>query len=136
MSRLFYTKTPRVPEKLENIFDVEVETNLLRQSKARRTERFLKGPIPLRDIAAAAQLPGKALAIFLAVHHQIALTGRPIVTLPARLLRDLGCSRSTKSRGLKVLEQSGLITVVRSRGRAAKIELKDTNMEKNICGHY
>ena len=110
----------------DDIKEIEVETNLVRQSKIRRGERFLKGPIPLKDIATAACLPGQALALFLAVHHQTALTGKPVVTLPARLLAELGISRGAKSRGLQVLEKAGLVTVARSRGRAARIQLRTT----------
>jgi hypothetical protein len=109
----------------DDIKETEVETDLVRQSKTRRGERFLKGPIPLKDIATAACLPGHALALFLAVHHQAALTGKPVVTLPARLLADLGISRGAKSRGLQVLEKVGLVTVARSRGRAARVQLKN-----------
>jgi hypothetical protein len=110
----------------DRIKEIEVETSLVRQSKIRRGERFLRGPIPLKDIATAACLPGHALALFLAVHHQTALTGRPVVTLPARLLESLGISRGVKSRGLQVLEQAGLVTVARSKGRAARIQVRTT----------
>jgi DNA-binding MarR family transcriptional regulator len=113
----------------DRIKEIEVETSLVRQSKIRRGERFLRGPIPLKDIATAACLPGQALALFLAVHHQTALTGKPSVTLPARLLAELGISRGSKSRGLKALEQSGLITVAQSKGRAARIQLRKTAQE-------
>jgi DNA-binding MarR family transcriptional regulator len=113
----------------DDIKETEVETDLVRQSKTRRGERFLKGPIPLKDIATAACLPGHALALFLAVHHQAALTGKPVVTLPARLLADLGISRGAKSRGLKSLEQSGLITVLQSKGRAARVQLRVTQIK-------
>jgi DNA-binding MarR family transcriptional regulator len=109
-----------------DINETEVETDFLRRSKITRGKRFLRGPIPLNDIAAASRLPGQALAIFLAIHHQTALTGKPSIALPASLLAHLGVSRSSKSRGLKTLEQSGLITVVRSKGRTAKIQLKAT----------
>jgi DNA-binding MarR family transcriptional regulator len=122
---IFYSKKD-ITSNQDDIKENEVETNLVRQSKIRRGERFLKGPIPMREIAAAACLPGHALALFLAVHHQTALTGKPIVTLPARLLADLGISRGAKSRGLQVLEKAGLVTVARSRGRAARIQLRTT----------
>jgi DNA-binding MarR family transcriptional regulator len=81
----------------------------------------------MREIAIAACLPGQALALFLATHHQTALTGKPIVTLPAKLLRELGVSRDAKARGLKALEQAGLVYVSRSKGKAARIELRKTN---------
>jgi DNA-binding MarR family transcriptional regulator len=110
-----------------DIKQTEVETNLTRRSRVRRTERFLKGPIALPEIAAASRLPGKALAVLLAIHHQSDLTGKPSVTLPARLLADLGISRGAKSRGLQLLEKAGLVTLARSRGRAAKVQLKNHN---------
>ena len=122
---IYYTNRDTLSNQ-NDIKETEVETNLVRRSKIRRGERFLKGPIPMREIAAAACLPGHALALFLAVHHQTALTGRPVVTLPARLLESLGISRGVKSRGLQVLEQAGLVTVARSKGRAARIQLRTT----------
>jgi DNA-binding MarR family transcriptional regulator len=109
-----------------DIKQTEVETNLTWRSRVRRTERFLKGPIALPEIATASRLPGKALAVLLAIHHQSDLTGKPSVTLPARLLESLGISRGAKSRGLQVLEQAGLVTVARSKGRAARIQLRTT----------
>ena len=109
----------------ESIKETEVQTRLVRQSKTRRTARFLKGPIPLLDIAAAARLPGQCLSLFLAVHHQTALTGKPTITLPGHLMAELGISRSAKARGLKLLERASLVIVTRSRGRAARIQLKN-----------
>jgi hypothetical protein len=70
---------------------------------------------------------GQALALFLAIHHQTALTGKPIVTLPARLLTDLGVNRDAKARGLRALEQAGLVYVSRSKGKAARIELRKSS---------
>jgi DNA-binding transcriptional ArsR family regulator len=58
-----------------------------------------------------------------------ALTSKPIVTLPAKLLSELGVSRDAKARGLKALEQAGLVHVSRSKGKAARIELRKTKGE-------
>jgi DNA-binding transcriptional ArsR family regulator len=113
----------------EHIQETQVQTDLLRRSQKRWCERFLKGPIAMREIAVAARLPGQALALFLAIQHQTALTGKPVVTLPAKLLRALGVSRDAKGRGLKALEQAGLVHVSRSKGKAARIELRKTTGE-------
>jgi hypothetical protein len=126
MNLIIYSNRDTPNQVQDEIKETEVQTGLTRQAKFRRGERFLKGPIPLREIAAAARLPGKSLALFLAAHHQTALTGKPIVTLPSKLLSDLGISRGAKARGLTLLENSGLISVTRSRGRAARIQLKQT----------
>jgi hypothetical protein len=128
---IFYTNKDSTRSNQDHIEQTEVQTNLVRQSKTRRGGRFLKGPIPMPEIAAAACLPGKALALFLAAHHQIALTGKPSVTLPARLLADLGISRDAKARGLKHLEHAGLVTVARPKGRAARIQLRQ-NGDNNV----
>jgi DNA-binding MarR family transcriptional regulator len=102
---------------------VEVETAALRQSRRRRSDRFLKGPIPLHLIAAAARLPGRALAVLLAVHHQMTLAGKPSVSLPSGLLAEFGIDRDAKARVLHQLEQAGLIRVERTLGRAARVRL-------------
>jgi hypothetical protein len=120
---LFYTNKDIANQFQDEIKATEVKTALVQRTKNRRARRFLKGPIPLPDIAAAARLRGKSLALFLAVHHQIALTGKPTVTVPAKLLGDFGISRSAKARCVELLEQAGLITVTRSRGRATRIQL-------------
>jgi DNA-binding transcriptional ArsR family regulator len=111
----------------EYLRETEVQTDFLRQSKKRWRERFLKGPILMREIAIAARLRGQALPLLLAVHHQTALTGKSIVTLPAKLLADLGVNRDAKARGLRALEQAGLVCVSRTKGKAARIELRRTN---------
>src|ERR1700736_5108587 len=100
MSLIFYSNKDHPYHDQDEIKETEVQTRFARHGKIRRGERFLKGPIPLREIAAAARIPGKSLALFLLVHHQTTLTGKPIITLPAKLLGDLGISRGAKARGL------------------------------------
>ena len=123
---LFYTNKDGPYQFQDEIKATEVETALAQRPKRRWKERFLKRPIPLRDIATAARLPGRCLALFLAIHHQIALTRNPNATIKvsAKLLGDLGISRSAKARCLKLLERAGLISATRPRGGAARIQLK------------
>jgi len=108
---------------MSKIDELEVETKWSGARNARIQGQFLKGPIPLADIARAARLPGQALGLFLAVHHRTALTGSSSVTLPAALLQQLGISRDAKARALHTLEQASLVTVERASGRTAKIQL-------------
>jgi hypothetical protein len=103
---------------------VEVETAALRAARTRQAGRFLKGPIRLTDIAAASRLPGRALAVFLAIHHRVALTRNPVVALPQRLLAEFGVGKDAKARALRALEAAGLARVERQRGRQPKIRLK------------
>jgi DNA-binding MarR family transcriptional regulator len=86
--------------------------------------RFLKGPIPWALIERAAQLSGKALAVFLAVWHRGDLRGQAGVTLPAGLLAALGVDKDAKRRALDELERTGLVRVERRPGRAAVVYAK------------
>ncbi len=114
---------------VDDIAAVEVETGALREAKRRYTGRFLKGPVPMRDIAAASRLPGKALAVFLAVRHRADLTRSAAVKLPTSLMRELGVSKDAKARALHQLEAAGLVTVERKRGRSPVITI--TQESKN-----
>ena len=106
-----------------SILEREVQTRASRVRANRIAGRFLKGPIPLPEIAQAARLPGRALALYLAIHHQMALTGKRVVTLPKTLLADLGVDKDSKSRGLKLLQSVGLIEVDMVKGNAARVAL-------------
>lgn len=112
-----------LPGQVGDLREVEVQTSASRRMQQRQSGRFLKGPIPMAQISAAAKLPGRALALFLAVHHRTALSGKPMVTLPKRLLTELGVHRDAKARGLRELESAGLVRVERSRGRTALVGL-------------
>lgn len=110
----------------DNVQVKEVATTATAAHSARLQYRFLKGPIPLRDITTASRLGGSALALFLAVHHRCALTRRSTVTLPKQLLQEFGMSRDTKSRALRSLEAAGLILAQRDDGMSTRVTLVDT----------
>ena len=103
--------------------EVEVETEASRTHARHSQMPFLKGPIPLRPIAIAARLPGKALAVYLILRHRRDLTGEPTTTLPARLLRDFGVDRHSKARALRALEGAGLVMVERTDGCTARVSV-------------
>ena len=106
--------------------EVEVETTVSR-TRSHPTARFFKGPIPLPRLAIAARLPGKALAVYLAIVHRRDLTHEPTVTLPSTLLREFGVDRDSKARALRALEGAGLIAVERTDWRTARITLRETD---------
>ena len=118
--------TPHGPSRRSpqpGVLETEIETDVSRRARTRHQGRFLKGPIPMAKITAAAVLPGKALALFLAIHHRTALTGQSTVTLPRSLLAELGIGRDAKARGLRDLEAAGLVHVERARGHTARVGL-------------
>ncbi len=100
----------------------EVETPWLKERQRRHASRYLKGPVPLVSLQAAARLPGKALALYLAIRHRFDLRRTPEVTLPADYLAAWGINKDAKRRSLATLEAAGLIRVVgRGPGRSIRV---------------
>lgn len=79
--------------------------------------RFIKGPIPLDWIGRAACLPGKTLHVALALQYLAGLQKTHTVKLGAKALAILGVARDAKYDALDRLQEAGLITVERARGR-------------------
>jgi hypothetical protein len=71
----------------------------------------------MRWLERAANLPGRALHVALAVRHQSALKRCPRVPLPNNQLAGFGVDRDAKRRGLVALETAGLVSVERKPGR-------------------
>ncbi len=102
----------------------EVDTSWRKERRHRRASRYLKGPIPLALLQKAAPLPGKALALYLAIRHRFDLRCTPEVTLPADYLAAWGIDKDAKRRSLATLEAAGLIRVVgRGPGRSIRVAL-------------
>jgi hypothetical protein len=85
-------------------------------------EKFLKGPIPWRWLELAAELPGKALAVGLALWREAGC--RKERTVPLNL-SHLGMSRRTAQRGLRALGKARLVAVEQRDGRPALVTLND-----------
>ncbi len=89
------------------------------------TAPFIKGPIPLAWITAAAMLPGKSLKVGLALWYLAGLKKTKTVPLGNLLLQRFGVDRKSKGRCLKAMERAGLITVVRRVGCNPIVTLLD-----------
>jgi hypothetical protein len=75
---------------------------------------FLKGPIPLNWLSAAAKLPGKApLAVALAIKFESGRRRSDEIILTSAVLQRFGVNRKAKYRGLARLEEANLIRVHR-----------------------
>jgi len=80
-------------------------------------EKFLKGPVPWDWIARAAQQPGKALHVAIALWFMAGIKRARTVALPGLALRVLGVSRYAGYRALAALDEAGLVAVARHPGR-------------------
>ena len=82
----------------------------LPQTSQKKTEPFLRGPIPMAWLAKAAELGGSSLAVGLCLWFQCGVRGGPgPIKVTKAVRRRLGLSPDRVHRGLKQLEHAGLI---------------------------
>ncbi len=90
-------------------------------------EGFLKGPVPLIWLEAAARLPGKSLHAGVALWYAAGLTRSASVPLSNISGLKFGLDRNAKYRALDWLEGAGLIAVERKLGRAPVVTILQTS---------
>jgi hypothetical protein len=74
---------------------------------------FVKGPIPLDWVGKAAALPGKTLAVALAIMFESGRRRSTEIRLTTAICARFCVGRKAKYRGLKNLEEASLVEVVR-----------------------
>ena len=84
---------------------------------------FLKGPIPMAWLNAAAKLPGKALNGGIAIWWLAGMSKTTAFKLTRKALNQLGVSRDAASDGLRRLEENRLILVKRLPGQRSTVEI-------------
>lgn len=89
----------------------------------RTGEAFLRGPIPLEWLAEAANLPGKALHVSMALWYRASLKKNGTISLGNGLLAGFGVKPDAKRRALLELEEAGLIKVTRQKSRNPLVTL-------------
>src|SRR6516164_4298213 len=75
--------------------------------RSRRSDRFLKGPVPWPWLLSAMLLPGKALAVGLLLWSQSGITGNRTVTFRLSRAAGDGIPPTTARRAMKALEGRG-----------------------------
>ena len=104
-------------------YDDDVKAGESEPPRHRVGEKFLKNPIPLDWLSFAAKLPGKSLAVGLTAWFLAGVTKRANVRLSSSLLRSFGVSRKAGYRAVAKLENAGLVSVERRRGKCAEVKL-------------
>jgi hypothetical protein len=115
---------------ISNMADTSVPVKRLRLSPVTGTlveskppPLFLKGPVPLDWISAAAKLPGKALAVGIALWWLEGMAKGGGVKVTQTALNALNVSRDACYDGLKRLEEAKLITVIREPGKRPYVRI-------------
>jgi hypothetical protein len=88
-----------------------------------RKGKFLRGPIPLGWLRRAADLPGKALAVGLALWFLRGCRKCRTVRLTRRTLKRFGVKRKPGYLGLRNLEGASLVRVSRHVGKSPVVTI-------------
>ena len=120
--------------------DISVPVKRLRLSpvtgtlvESKPSPLFLKGPVPLDWISAAAKLPGKALAVGIALWWLEGMSKGAEVKVTKTALNALNVSRDAFYDGLKRLEEANLITVIRKPGKRPLVRIVRKSPEKTAA---
>jgi len=105
---------------------------VLKKNKASQSTWFLKGPIPGDWLQAASGLGGHALHVGLALWHLVGLTRKKEVKLTHRILERFKTLPDSGSRGLKMLEKEGLVSVVRKLGSCHLVTIIEVIDSENM----
>lgn len=85
--------------------------------QALRADQLYIPRIYVDELARAVDLPGKALAVYLAIRFEVAVKNASTIPLGNRILAERwGIHREAKRNALQALEQAGLIIVSRKPG--------------------
>ena len=107
-----------VPDALIPVRKVDTLGPEGRARAVRREAQFIKGPLPVGWVAAAAKAGHPlALPVLLALKYKTDTLRQPWVKPPATILRLMGVDKDARSRAIAVLERAGLIEVQRRPGR-------------------
>ncbi len=114
----------------EKLSEASIERR--RRSRKRQAGEFIRGPLPLAWVSHAATLPGKSLAVGMAIWFRTGCRpDRKYVSVCNSTLKRFGVSRTAGYRALRALEQAGLITVERHRGRCPRVTLAGDQRQAN-----
>jgi len=111
---------PDVRAHLEPVEGIPVET----PSRTAQVNRWFVH-LPWRLFTVVARLPGKALAVYGLAWREGMMHFSSTVTLTSTSLRLCGITRSEKAQALASLEEAGLLTVTRQRGKNPQVTLLD-----------
>jgi hypothetical protein len=96
-----------------------------RPPRHRTREEFLKGPIPLDWLGLADRLPGRTLAVALALWFEIGRKNRRRVSLTRAIFVRLDVKPKAQYHGLRALEGAGLVRVDRRTGKNPTVTILD-----------
>jgi hypothetical protein len=96
----------------------------------RKQQHFLKGPISLEWLANAARQRGRAFQVAVWLCYLVGILKRDEVVVSVNRAAMFGLDRWAFHRGLRALEEGGLVTVQRAAGRNPVVTLIGAKVER------
>jgi hypothetical protein len=100
---------------------LRLDTRTKQYVEHQNRELFIKGPIPLPWLSAAAALPGKTLNVAMVIFWLAGMSKHKEFQITGASLRHLAISEDAFRDGLKRLEKAGLIRVNQVPGRRPRV---------------
>lgn len=100
---------------------------LLQKQNQKKSEKFIKGPIQMAWLTEACKLTKSAMKVALAICFLRGIYGDTWFRLGSTTTKKFSIDRQAKSRGLKELEQVGLIVIKQKQGAIPQIKML------NVC---
>ena len=104
-------------------FNPELRKHEIRAAPTKNTEKFIKGPIPLKWITKANALPGKTGNVGIALWFLVGIKGSNTFKITREVETIAACNRKALYQALSRLEEAMLIKVERSPGARANVTL-------------
>jgi hypothetical protein len=101
-----------------------------RPTRSRRSDRFLKGPVPWSWLKRAMTLPGKALAVGLMLWLQRGMARRRTIPFCLAHAAANGIPEATARRAIQNLEKARLVTIRRKPGRGLEVTILDLSPDE------
>lgn len=110
-----------------------------KQTGARQTGKFIRGPIPMTWVTRVASLPGKApLLIGMMLFHLAGLRGtRERLPLCSKRMREFGILNvQTVRNALNAMQSAGLVKIESQPGRCRLITILDYEVGANVIDNH
>jgi hypothetical protein len=117
----------RLPAEQSLKHSVAIQEGASRPSKTLRIKgEFVRGPIPLKWLTIASTLPGKALAVAMAIWFEFGRRRRAnTIILTTAILDRFNVGRKAKYKALRHLQDAGLVVVHRKPRRNPVVTILD-----------
>ena len=113
----------------ESIAPARHEQRQIDRAVTRMSRRFVKGPIPLPWLSKALELTPSAVKCALALFYQRGLSSSDTFKIEPARFRELGIADTARRRGLRELEEHGLVRLQKDHSKSPVANLIGASLQ-------